>query len=73
MRGRRRVIAELPSTTLWRVDGELHGHLPSETLQYLSDVADHADEIAERQRSGEDFVVATGEPRVFWRRFRWTW
>jgi hypothetical protein len=71
MRGRRRVIAELPSTTLWRVDGELHGHTVAETARYLSDSADHADEIAERRARGDDYVIATSEP--FWRRFRWTW
>jgi hypothetical protein len=69
---RRTTDSEPPSTTRWRVDGELRGHSVSETAQYLSDCADFADEIAERQRHGEDFIISTpSEP--FWRRFRWTW
>jgi hypothetical protein len=68
----RRTAAELPSTTRWRVDGEINGHTVQQTARYLSDCADAADAIAERQGRGEDFIVATpSEP--FWRRWRWTW
>jgi hypothetical protein len=69
MRARRTAVSP-PTTIQWRIDAELHGHRPSETMKYLSDCADHKDQIAERRRRGDDYIIATSEP--FWRRFRWT-
>jgi hypothetical protein len=39
-----------PSREAWRIDGELHGHSPSETVAYLSDCADFEDERQGRYR-----------------------
>jgi hypothetical protein len=70
MRGRRRIAAELPSTTAWLIESETIGHTIAETATYLAAVADREDEQA-RLLHEPGFVIATPEP--FWRRWRWTW
>jgi hypothetical protein len=51
---------------LWIIESETVGHSPSQTLAYLAAVADHEDELAERERSGADYVVTA--PAPFWRK-----
>jgi hypothetical protein len=53
------------------IDAELNGHTPSQTLAYLSAVADHEDEVLKRQRSGADYVVTA--PAPWWRKWRLFW
>jgi hypothetical protein len=49
----------------WRVDGELYGHTPSQTIQFVSALVDVADE-QERQRALPAFLVPTGRGEPWW-------
>jgi hypothetical protein len=58
-----------PTASQWRLDGELRGHSPQETLRYLSDCADFADELAARRSMPAQFVSPDCEPRpITWLR-----
>ena len=57
----------------WRVDGELHGHSPAQTIGFVSDSMDVADRAADQRRSTQRAVVVSpdGLPPVrWWRRSR---
>jgi hypothetical protein len=56
---------------LWLIESEARGHTVSETMRYLSDVANHADARAEREQTGVDYVVAA--PAPWWRKWRLFW
>ena len=53
----------------WRVDAELHGHTPSQTIAFVSELEDIADERSRTLPPG--FVPADCEPRWLTTVRRW--
>jgi hypothetical protein len=57
-----------PTRVEWAIESEWRGHSPSEVIQYMSDVADWHDQLAQQRHA----IAVPSAPGVAWWRAR-TW
>jgi hypothetical protein len=68
---RRPLTAAEAAWASWRVDGEIHGHSPSQVIGFTSAMADLADQEHERRALPAGYMPGDHDPRWRTKLARW--